>query len=815
MAGSCGDRRWRAAQGLLLIAEMDNTFDKDNYIETGMPAESGELFPGSVIEWRDEGVKQYFRCDNQCALEVTGVDARTVRFRFATEGRFSDGFSYATTEEIRGGSELLKVEESEAGFVVSTSELRIHLSREGLTMRIEDLKGTVLSEDEKGFHWYENVTFGGDTVMMSRRMQSREHHYGLGDIPGNKNLRGQKRMLWGSDVYGYDADTDPLYKNIPFFIGVHHGLAHGIFFDNSYRSSYDFGSERSTVTSFWAQGGEMDFYFIHGPQVPDVVESFSRLTGKPELPPLWALGFHQCKWSYKSEAEVLGIAEGFASRAIPCDAIYVDIDYMDGFRCFTWNHEATAFPDPKRLSNRLGEQGIKLMVIIDPGIKVDPHYSIYQSGIENDAFCHRMDGPLMKGNVWPGPCHFPDYTNPKVRDWWADLFPAFIDEGGVAGIWTDMNEPAVFNEMKTFPRDVRHDYDGHPCSHRKGHNVYGMQMARATQEGLKRANPDKRPFVITRSAYAGTQRYSSAWTGDIQSTWEHLKIGNVQCQRLALSGYSFVGTDIGGFSGKSDGELFVRWLQLGVFHPFCRVHSSGDENEQEPWSFGEPYTTVAKKFIELRYRILPYLYTLFEEHTRSGAPMLRSLIYLDDQDLECHNRMEEFTLGADLFTCPISKPKVDGRWFYLPKGLWFDFWTKTAVQGGEERWQDVPLNSTPLYVRGGAILPLSPVRMNSTVPLKEMELHLYLDEGEAEGTLYEDSGDGYGDSVSKKLSFQGGKLTQERSGGFSPSYQVYKVTLVGPEKDYREVSIDGGVPLALRAGAAIEIPESFKEASFR
>ncbi|HBE97455.1 MAG TPA: glycosyl hydrolase, partial [Verrucomicrobiales bacterium] len=365
---------------------------------------------------------------------------------------------------------------------------------------------------------------------------------GLGDVPGHKDLRGQRRMLWGSDVYGYDASTDPLYKNIPFFIGLHHDRAYGIFFDNSFRSSFDFGEERSSVASFWAQGGEMNFYFMDGPKVADVVSSYSRLTGVPELPPLWALGFHQCKWSYKSEDEVMEIASGFKSLEIPCDAIYVDIDYMDGFRCFTWNSAGDAYPNPKRMTDALARDGIKTVAIIDPGIKIDSEYHVYQSGIENDVFCRRMDGPLLKGSVWPGPCHFPDFTSEKARDWWADLFPPFIEESGLAGIWTDMNEPAVFNEDKTFPRDVRHDYDGHPCSHRKAHNVYGMQMSRATQEGLRRAAPDRRPFVITRSAYAGTQRYSSAWTGDIQSTWEHLKIGNGQCQRLSLSGYSFVGT---------------------------------------------------------------------------------------------------------------------------------------------------------------------------------------------------------------------------------------------------------------------------------
>ena len=802
------------ARGVLKVCSMDAAFEKDNYIETGMPAEVGELSAGVITGWVNEGGELRFYCDNGCALRIIGIDEKTVRFRFAPDGRFTDDFSYATLPEIKETRHLLVVHEDDEGFLVETGALKISLSSEGLRLRIEDLEGNVLSQDEKGFHWYENQEFGGHVVMTSRVIQSREHFYGLGDIPGHKNLRGQRRMLWGSDVYGYVASTDPLYKNIPFFIGLHHGQAYGIFFDNSFRSIFDFGKERPSVSSFWAHGGEMDFYFMFGPGVADVVESYGNLTGRPEMPPLWALGFHQCKWSYKTEDEVLEVAKGFQSHEIPCDAIYVDIDYMDGFRCFTWNNAENAYPDPARLTKKLEGMGIKTVAIIDPGIKVDPDYFVYQSGIEKDAFCKRMDGPLMTGNVWPGPCHFPDFTDPAARDWWADLFPPFMKESGLAGIWTDMNEPAVFNEDKTFPRDVRHDYDGHPCSHRKGHNVYGMQMARATQEGLKRAFPDKRPFVITRSAFAGTQRYSSAWTGDIQSTWEHLKIGNHQCQRLALSGYSFVGTDIGGFSGRSDGELFVRWLQMGVFHPFCRVHSSGDENEQEPWSFGDPYTAIAKKFIELRYRILPYIYTVFEEHTRSGAPMLRSLIYLDDQDSECHNRADEFGLGGVLLTCPVSKPKVEGRWMYLTIGNWFDFWTGELIQGGEERWVDVPLNSTPLFVRGGSVLPLAPIRMSSVAPLTIMELHVYVDDGAASGTLFEDAGDGYGVSVLKTFSFKDGTLTQSREGEFIPGYKSYRVYLVGLETAPGSVAIDGGARVKLKPGLPIELPVGFTEAIF-
>ena len=319
-----------------------------------------------------------------------------------------------------------------------------------------------------------------------------------GDKSCHPEIRGRRFELWGSDTYAYGSETDPLYKNIPFFIGIHHGRAYGIFFDNTHRSFFDFGKERKDASSFWAHGGMMDYYYIHGPTVAEVVRNFAKLTGVPELPPLWTLGFHQCKWSYKTEKEFTNLAQGFLDNKIPCDALYVDIDYMDGFRCFTWNFES--FPKPGEMIRDLEKQGFKTVAIIDPGIKVDPGYFVYDEGIAGDHFCRQMDGDLYTGQVWPGDCHFPDFTKPSVRDWWAGLFGGLIKEDGIAGIWNDMNEPADFNEDKTFPRHIRHDFDGHPCSHRKAHNIYGTQMIRATRDGLMKFNDGKRPFAITRSA---------------------------------------------------------------------------------------------------------------------------------------------------------------------------------------------------------------------------------------------------------------------------------------------------------------------------
>ncbi|MDP0490342.1 MAG: glycoside hydrolase family 31 protein [Verrucomicrobiota bacterium JB023] len=723
----------------------ETTFEKENYMESGKAREAVEHFPGRLANIAQDGCEAILSCDNSVKLKLEAMEEGIVRLKFAPDGHLGDNFSYAALPENFKDRPELKLNEDAHHVRISTEELSVKIARNGLRITIENSAGTVLSEDEKGFHWEPNKTYGGNIVLYSRKIQAREHFFGLGDKSCHPEMRGRRFELWGSDTYAYGQETDPLYKNIPFFIGVHHGLAYGIFFDNTHRSFFDFGKERQDISSFWAQGGLMDVYFINGPTVADVVRRFAKLTGVPEMPPRWALGYHQCKWSYKTEEELLGIAQGFLEHNIPCDALYVDIDYMDGYRCFTWNFES--FPKPGEMIRGLEEKGFKTVAIIDPGIKVDPDYWVYQEGIEGDHFCRQMDGDLYTGQVWPGACHFPDYTKPETREWWSTLFKGLVEEDGIAGIWNDMNEPADFNDAKTFPRHIRHDYDGHPCSHRRAHNVYGTQMIRATREGLMKFNGGKRPFAITRSAYAGAWRYASAWTGDNISSWEHLRIANMQCQRLNLSGYSFVGSDIGGFLDAPEGELFTRWIQLGIFHPFCRVHSSGENGNQEPWSFGEPYTSIIRKFIEFRYRLLPYIYSAFRQHVDTGVPILRPLVYLDSTDNETFHRADEFCCGDHLIVCPMTEKGATGRWFYLPSGRFYDYWTDKVVAGGDELFCEASLEQIPLHVRAGAIIPLDPVRQYSWQEVKDpREYHFFvplMGDKPVVSELYDDSGDYY------------------------------------------------------------------------
>ena len=764
-----------------------------------------EQFPGTIQKCIQEADNQFlFTCDKRVALRVTVMTDRIIRFRYSTNGIFPNDFSYALDTAFQPEIPQIEFKEKDDHFRITTARVICRISKEGFLVNMLDKSGTVILADEKGFHWEPNNEFGGDIVQMSKYLQGREYFYGLGDKSGRPNMRKRKYSIWGTDSYGYSQDTDPLYKNIPFYYGVHSGIGYGLFFDNSFRSYFDFGKERDNVTSFWADGGEMNYYFIYGPDLLGVAEQFHDITGRPELPPLWTLAYHQCKWSYYPEAKVHEIANGFRDRQIPCDAIYLDIDYMDGFRCFTWDLEK--FPNPKGMVDELRSKGFKTVVMIDPGLKVDPDYWVTKEGLEKDMFCRRGDGPYLVAPVWPGDCYFPDFTRPDVREWWADLYKGLIAEIGVDGVWNDMNEPAIFladnftQSDKTFYNDVRHDYDGNPCSHRKAHNVYGMQMTRATHMGLKKHAPDKRPFVITRSSYAGAQRYTSGWTGDNVASWEHLWIANVQCQRVSISGMSFIGSDIGGFIDSPDGELYLRWLQMAVFHPFMRTHSSGDHGDQEPWSFGDKYTDLCKRVIEFRYRILPYIYTTFWQHVQTGRPMIRPLAFLDQSDRETLHRMEEFGFGESLLICPISKPGVEGRWMYLPNGEWFDFWTNKKMTSHTEFWAEVELDQIPLFVRAGAIIPTYPVQQFvGEIEKPQITLQTYYINGEYESQVYLDAGDGYGyekeEFSLRKLKTTGDENTftihQEIEGEFKGLCKDFVMNLHGFPTAIDSITVDG------------------------
>ncbi|MCB0835732.1 MAG: glycoside hydrolase family 31 protein [Bacteroidetes bacterium] len=750
-----------------------------------LESQNRKRIPQLVTHWEQKDHQFFLYCP-ETVLEVSVFSDRILRFRFSPEGRFDDDFSYAVSTDggMKAPDCTFSFKKVGDVFSIKTDKIDCRISKT-LHVNIYDRKGNMICEDEKGFYWDPNYESGGNIVYCSKRIQEKENFFGLGDKPQFLNIRGLRFENWGSDVYGFEKTTDPLYKNIPFYYGLHHNRAYGIFFDNTFRTRFDFGYERSDICTFWAPGGEMNYYFIYGPELLSVAEGYTEITGKPELPPLWALGYQQSKWSYYPESVVKELASEMRRREIPCDVIHLDIEYMDGFRCFTWDEKR--FPDPRRLIAELETDGFKTVAIIDPGIKIDRDYKVFQEGIEKKLFCRRADGAIMRANVWPGPCYFPDFTNKDAREWWAGLFQDFM-KSGIHGIWNDMNEPAV-SEIGTFPMDTRHNYDNHHCSHRKGHNVYGMQMARASYHGVKKAIFPRRPFLISRSGYSGLQRYAAVWTGDNLATWEHLWIANIQCQRLSISGLSFCGSDVGGFIGQSNGELFTRWMQMAVFHPFYRNHSSGDHGDQEPWSFGEPFTAAVKQAIELRYQLLPYIYTVFWRHVESGTPMIRSLAFMDQTDPETYYRMEEFGFGDNIIVCPVHEANITSRNMYLPKGKWYNYWTNEIVEGGKEFAIDVTLEQFPVFVKAGATIPHYPVMQYvGEEKIEVLDLHIYYSTKPYTSELYEDAGEYYdyaqGNFTVRTFSLDAQEnsllnIQQRKKGRFNSEYTEYNLIIHG------------------------------------
>jgi alpha-glucosidase len=728
--------------------------------------------------------------------------------------------AYALAEDFVRKAPELKVGENRQYYTIQSDSLLCRIAKKDGTLRLtERAGGRVVWEERDPFRVRTTLLRGTDQLRIQVAAAPGEKYFGLGDKSWESDLRGREFQNWCTDAFGFDRDMDPLYRSIPFFYGLREDLAYGVFLNNTWRTWFDFASYDDDLVNIWSEGGEFDYFFCYGPELDAVAAQYHRMTGLPELPPLWALGFHQCRWSYYPESRVRELAAEFREREIPCDAIYLDIDYMDGYRCFTWNEEH--FPDPQGLIADLRKQDFQTVVMIDPGIRVDPDYFVYAEGVEQDVFCRRTTGEPMVGPVWPPACVWPDFTNPAVRQWWGPLYRELYLEQGVSGFWNDMNEPAMFktNNM-TFPDAVRHDYDGHPCDHRQAHNVYGQLMARASYEGLKALQPAKRPFLLTRAGFSGGQRYAAVWTGDNVASWEHLRLANIQCQRLSISGYSFCGTDIGGFVDVPTGELLLRWLQLGVFHPFFRIHSMGNnvdgaaeaeaemvkESErlnrldQEPWAFGAKWTEYNTAAIRFRYHLLAHLYTVFRKHLETGLPILRPLAFYDQKDARCRERKDEFLFGADLLVSPILKPGQKSKTIYLPEGKWYDFYTGRAYPGGQALRTRVRLDRIPVFVRAGAIIPYFPEAAQHTgaLPGTRLDLRVYA-AATGEGHFYWDAGEGYGYEVGQ---YQELTLVQTtgrgswalqllREGAFRSSLEELAITVYGLESPPETVRVDG------------------------
>jgi alpha-glucosidase len=735
-------------------------------------------------------------------VRVTVFREGVLRVRVAPNGAFPKDFSWAVIETSEAPA--LTVDENQKEVRITAGNTVAIVQKSPLLINFSDTAGNVLLADEPSLP----MAWNGQRVRAWKKMPLEENYYGLGDKAGPMNRRNRAFTNWNTDAFGWQESTDPLYKTIPFFIGLRKGMAYGLFFDNTYRSSFDFGKESADYFSFGAEGGELNYYFIAGPEPKNIIERYTALTGRSPLPPLWTLGYQQCRYSYYPEARVREIARLLREKKIPADTIYLDIDYQEGYAPFTINRQY--FPNFEKMVADLKELGFHVIAITDLHIKRFPDhgYSPFDSGIKNDVFVKNPDGSVYVGPVWPQESVFPDFTLTRVRDWWGDLYKDFAAMG-LAGFWNDMNEPAVFRyPSKTMPLDIVHRLDdGTTLDHRAIHNIFGMQNARATYDGLRKLQPDERPFVLTRAAYAGAQRYAATWTGDNLATWNHISMSTPTLLSMGLSGYPLVGDDIGGFGSSPPSDLLTRWYELGAFNPIFRNHAAKGTADHEPWVNGADQEAIRRKYIELRYKLLPYIYTITEETTRTGIPLMRPVFLEYPHAEEFYGDDHDFLFGPDLFVAPVVTESTDAQGVFLPPGEWYDFWTAEKHTNKDQINLHPRIDEVPLYVRAGAVVPMQPlVQYTGEKPNGPLELRLYLPSrasaNECGGALYQDDGHSfayqkgellrisYSCQVSQNLVTVTSNIAKN---GFQPWWKSAEVKFYGVATSPKEVRIGADV----------------------
>ena len=717
--------------------------------------------------------------------------------RLASNGNFAKDYSWAVVESPEPPS--VKTEENEKELRLAAGDVIATVQKSPLLISFSDRSGNVLLADEPRLP----MAWDGPRVHVWKKMPADENYYGLGDKAGPMNRRNRAFTNWNTDEFGWQESSDPLYKSIPFFIGLRKGIAYGVFFDNTYWSSFDFGKENRDYFSFGAEGGELNYYFIAGPEPKKVVEEYTALTGRSPLPPLWSLGYQQCRYSYYPESRAYEIVRTFREKKIPADTIYLDIDYQQGYAPFTINREY--FPTFEKMIADFRAMGFHTILITDLHIKKDPDhgYMPYDSGMKNDVFVKNPDGSVYTGVVWPGESVFPDFTLTRVREWWGSLYKNFVSMG-VAGFWNDMNEPSIFERAdKTMPLDTVHRLDnGTTIDHRSAHNIYGMENVRATYEGLLKLQGGERPFVLTRAAFSGAQRYAATWTGDNSSTWNHLKMSTPMLMSMGISGMPLIGDDIGGFAGSPTADLLTRWFEVGALNPIYRDHTAKGTADQEPWVHGPEHEAIRRRYIELRYRLMPYLYTAIEEASRTGIPLMRPIFLEYPQSLEFYSDDRDFLFGRDLYVAPVVTEMVDAEEISFPPGDWYDFWTGTRHEHGQDIQLHPRLDEMPLFVRAGAILPMQPVVQNTgETPDGPLQLRVYPGD-DCSGSLYQDDSHTFAYKkgemlrVSYSCSVAPGSLTISSSiqkNAYKPWWNSTAVTVYGMASAPKEVRLDNQV----------------------
>jgi alpha-glucosidase len=714
--------------------------DRDFYIKLEKVDHFTKTRKGLLINVDDEKVKIDFIFDD------------VVRIKVSKGGVFDASPTFAIPNDEFGEPKFSFVENKKK-LQLKSAELTVEIGINPFS--ITDFRANGEQIISSAADW--SYRFLNNSWAVRRHKNTKDVFVGLGEKTGKLNHQGRSLTQWNTDILAPAADGtvrehdgDDLTKvptsNMfdPYYISINllyhlsegqNGAAAASFMDNGYKMNYNLSANGEY--EIMSEGGQLTEYIFAGPAIPQILKRFSELTGKTQAPPLWALGHHQCRWHRYPQKEWLAHGKKFRDKNIPCDVLWLDIDYMDEYRVFTWNKKD--FPNIKATLKKLKANGFRAITIIDPGVKFDKNYAVYEEGAERNLFCKTESGQTYVGQVWPGRTVFPDFVKEEARAWWGRLNAEHV-ESGLAGIWNDMNEPATGSQA---PFSMRFDRDGADYAHERYHNQYAMLMAMGTHDGMKTAMPNLRTFILSRAGFAGIQRYAANWTGDNCSEWAHLEMSIPMNCNLGLSGQSFVGSDIGGFCGDSNAELLVRWYQYGVFQPFMRNHNCMGNIDQYPWSFGEETETLIKKSIELRYRMLPYIYTSFMESVFDGCPIQKPLIYNYQDDKKAITNSTEYIFGSSILVAPVVEKGAEKRKVYLPDGHWYCYNTNKLIKGGKNTNVDAPLDVLPMFVKAGAVIPESEVVQSTMDYAPEyLELKVYLPkvDGEYESMLFEDDG---------------------------------------------------------------------------
>lgn len=698
-----------------------------------------------------------------------------------------DDFSYATIAKPTAVD--VKAQESSIQLILQTNQVRLVIEKNPIRLCFQTLGSEVINEDEPGL----GTSWIGEQATAYKQLQQGERFIGLGEKTGPLDRKGNAYQNWNTDAYGYHGGSDPLYCSTPFFIGIHHRQVYGIFLDNSYKTFFNFGASNNRFSSFSCDSGEMNYYFIAGGNVAEIISHYTWLTGRMEMPPQWSIGYQQCRYSYYPDKEVLSVARTFREKDIPADVIVLDIHYMDKYKIFTW--DTKNFPDPKGLLDKLKEAGFEVVLMCDPGIKEEKGYHTYDDGADKDVFLKYPDGSYYTGQVWPGWCHFPDFTNPKTRSWWQEQLKQYASLG-VKGYWNDMNEIATWGHA--LPENLQFDFEGQGATTRRGRNVFGFQMARSTYEGTKNLLNGYRPFNLTRSAFSGIQRYAAVWTGDNVSYDEHMLLGVRLVNSLGLTGVAFAGYDAGGFVGDANTKLYARWISIAALSPFFRGHTMINTRDAEPWSYGEEVEQIARNFIKLRYQLLPYIYSLFHEAETTGKPVQRSLAidYTFIDLVYNHAYHNQYLFGPSILVAPVESIK-DLMKVFLPEGEWYSLYTGAKYQGNQELFVECPIHRLPVFIKSGALIPGRKAGRNTAAPTDELILHFYQGDNDNSFVFYEDDGETFQyqkgefakrtiryDAQQKKIEFH------QTEGAFKTRYEKLSIYFHG-FNELNDVRLDG------------------------